>query len=330
MRAFAITAFGGADRLGWCELPVPEPGAGQVLVRVEYAGVNPADWKTREGMLSRYIDYRFPFVLGFDLAGAVEAVGPGVTEFAPGDRVYGTSMQGQGQNGSYAEYCCAYAAMLARVPPDLLMEAAAAFPTAGITAYGGLVDVGQVDAGKSVLINGAAGGVGSIALQIAKASGARVAGTCSPANSYFIESLGAEIAIDYNAGNVAEIVQRWSPGGVDIVLDAVGLDSLLPQASDIVRRGGIYVEIETLISAANEAQIQQATDRGFTLTSNMIAVSRLADHFQGLAALIRDQKIKPPPLEVFPLSRAGYVHNRLQAGHVRGKIVLEISALAVG
>ena len=329
MRSFAITAFGGADRLGWCELPVPEPAPGQVLVRVEYAGVNPADWKTREGMLSRYIDYRFPFVLGFDLSGVVESIGPGVTEFAPGDRVYGTSMQGQGQNGSYSEYCCAYAAMLARVPADLPMEAAAAFPTAGITAYGGLVDVGEIEAGKSVLINGAAGGVGSIALQIAKAYGARVAGTCSPANNYFVESMGAELVIDYNGGNVAEAVRRWSPNGVDIVLDAVGLDSLLPKAKDIVRQGGTYVEIETLISAANQTQIAQAADHGFKLTCNMVAVSRLADHFQGLAALIRDQKIKPPPIDILPLSRAGYAHNRLQAGHVRGKIVLEINAFAV-
>jgi len=328
MRAFAIKSFGGPDRLEWCEIPAPAPGAGQVLVRVAYAGVNPADWKTREGMLSRYIDYRFPFVLGFDLAGVVETVGDGVIGFAPGDAVYGTSMQGQGQNGSYAEYCCAFAPMLALVPSALPMAAAAGIPTAGITAFGGLVDVGKLKAGQSVLINGAAGGVGSLAVQIAKACGARVAGTCSPANSYFVQTLGAEVTIDYKTENVADTVTRWAPGGVDIVLDAVGLDSLLPKAREIVRPGGIYVEIETLISAANETQLREAADSGFTLTSNMVAVARLSEHFQGLAALIRDRKIKPPPIDVLPLSRAGYAHNRVQAGHVRGKIVLEIDPFA--
>ena len=125
--------------------------------------------------------------------------------------------------------------------------------------------------------------------------------------------------------------RRWRAGrrgGADIVLDAVGLDTLLPRASDVVRPGGIYVEIETLISAADAGQIREAADKGFTLTSNMVAVARLSDHFQGLAAMIRDRKIQPPPIEILPLDRAGEAHDRIQAGHVRGKIVLEIRGAA--
>jgi NADPH:quinone reductase-like Zn-dependent oxidoreductase len=324
MRAMVIDGFGGPETLHWGELPMPVPGAGEALVRVAYASVNPADWKTREGMLSRYIEYRFPFVLGFDLSGTIEAVGEGVTSLAPGDAVFGTSMQGQGRNGSYAEYTCAYPAMLARLPDNISLAEAAGMPTAGITAYGGLVDVGALGAGQTVLINGAAGGVGSIAIQIAKAKGALVAGTCGPSNEAYVKGLGADYVIDYRAGDVPAELRAWAPEGVDIVLDAVGLDSLLPHATEIVKPGGSFVEIETLISAAGEAQKSAAAERGIRIVSNMIGVARLPEHLAGLAAMIASGLVRPPIVEILPLAQAADAQARVKDGHVRGKIVLAV------
>lgn len=328
MRAIVIDAFGGPEVLHWAEVPKPEPGPGEALVRVAYAGVNPADWKTREGMLSKYIDCQFPFVLGFDLAGVVEAVGPGVAALKPGDRVFGTSRLGQGANGSYAEYTTAYAAMLAPVPDGVALAEAAAMPTAGTTAYGGLVDAGGLRAGQTVLINGGAGGVGSIAIQIVKAFGAQVAVTCAAANADYVSSLGADLAIDYRAGDVPSAVRRWAPEGVDLVLDAVGLDTLLPSATAVVKPGGRYVEIETLMSAASAARIADAARQGVRIISNMAAIARLPEHLAGLARLISEGRVRIPALELMPLGEAARAHERIAQGHVRGKIVLDVGGAA--
>ena len=325
MRAMIINGFGGADVLQRGELPVPAPGPGEVLVRVVCAGVNPADWKTREGKLSAYIDYHFPFVLGFDLAGLVETVGEGVDAFLPGDRVFGMSRQGQGLDGSYAEYCIADAAFLAPLPPGWSFAQAAALPVAGTTAYGGIVDAGELGAGQSVLINGGAGGVGSIGIQVAKALGARVAVTCGAANRDYVEGLGAEIAIDYRGGDVAGKLRTWAPGGVDLVLDAVGLDTLLPAALDIVAPGGRYVEIETLMSRAGDELVAEAAKRDIRILSNMVAVARLPEHLTGLAALCASGNVKPPAIETMPLDEAAEAHRRVEAQHVRGKIILDVA-----
>lgn len=325
MRAMVIKGFGGPEVLHWEELPIPQPGPGEVLVRIAYASVNPADWKTREGMLSKYIDYNFPFVLGFDLAGVVEAVGDGVTAHKPGDRVFGTSRQGQGLNGSYAEYTIAHEALLAPIPRHATLAEAAGLPTAGTTAYGGIVDVGGVKAGQTVLINGGAGGVGSIAIQIARALGARVAATCSAGNADYVRQLGADEAIDYRQGDVVGAIRRWAPEGVDLVLDAVGLGSLLDSALAIVKPGGSWVEIETLISQASEAQAAATAAQGVRIVSNMVAILRLPEHLAGLRVLVDDGKVKPPVIEITPLGDVAAAHVRVKEGHVRGKIVLAVA-----
>lgn len=321
MFAMVIDGFGGAERLRPADLPIPAPGPGQVRVRVAAAGVNPADWKTREGFLSKYITYAFPFVLGFDLAGVVDAPGEGVEHPAPGTRVFGTSMQGQGHNGSYAEYALADAAMLQPIPDGIGFAQAAILPTAGTTALGGLVDVGGLTPGQSVLIHGGAGGVGSIAIPIAKALGARVLATCSARNTDHVLGLGADLAIDYRSGDVVAACGA----GVDLVLDAVGQGSLLPRATAIVRPGGTYVEIETLLSAANADEIARAAAAGVRVVSNMIAIDRLPDQLRRLAALVAHGAVIPPLTKTMPLREAAGAHRRIEAGHQRGKIALIVS-----
>lgn len=330
MRAMVMERFGGPEVLHWADLSMPAPGSGEVLVRVHYAGVNPADWKTREGLLAKYIEYPFPFVLGFDLAGVVEAIGPGVTDLEVGDRVFGTSRQGEGVNGSYAEYCLAHAAMLVQVPDCVSLAQAAGLPTAGTTAYGGIVDVGGLQAGQTVLINGGAGGVGTLAVQIARALGGRVAATCSAGNADYVRDLGAEMVIDYRSGMVVQAVKCWAPDGVDLVLDAVGLGSLLDQATAVVKPGGTYVEVETLISEASEAQREDAARQGIRIVSNMIAIKRLPQHLARLAELVGAGRVAPPVTEIVPLSEVATAHRRVEEGHVRGKIVLDVSAAQGG
>lgn len=321
MFAMVIDGFGGAERLRPANLPIPAPGPGQVRVRVVAAGVNPADWKTREGFLSKYITYAFPFVLGFDLAGVVDALGEGVEHPAVGTRVFGTSMQGQGHNGSYAEYALAHAAMLQPIPDGISFSEAAILPTAGTTALGGLVDVGGLQAGQSVLINGGAGGVGSIAIPIARALGARVLATCSAHNADHVLGLGADLAIDYRNSDIVAACGA----GVDLVLDAVGQNTLLPRASAIVRPGGTYVKIETLLSAASEQEIAQAASAGVRVVSNMIAIDRLPDQLRRLGALVAEGAVIPPLSETMPLRDVATAHRRIEAGHQRGKIALTVS-----
>lgn len=325
MRAIAMEGFGGPEVLQPADLPTPVPGPGEVLVRVVCAGVNPADWKTREGRLAGFFDYRFPFVPGFDLAGTVEAVGPGVSGFAPGARVFGMSNQGQGANGSYAEYCLASPALLALLPASISPAEAAGLGVSGTTAYGGLVDVGVLQPGQTVLINGGAGGVGSLAIQIATALGARVATTCSAHNTNYVRSRGAERAIDYAREDVVTAVRDWAPEGVDLVLDAVGLGTVLPHAVALVRSGGSFVEIETLVSRAGEAEIAGAAAQGVRITSNMVGIVRLPEHLAGLARLMEEGRIRPPAIEIMPLAAAAEAHRRVADGHVRGKIVLEVT-----
>ncbi|MEM8695980.1 MAG: NADP-dependent oxidoreductase [Pseudomonadota bacterium] len=326
MRAIVIRQCGGPETLERAVIERPEPGPGEVLVRISHAGVNPADWKAREGKLSHYFDYGFPFVLGFDLCGTVAALGPDTTRFSVGDTVFGTSQLGIGRNGSYAGFTTASEFMLAPLPENLGQAEAAGLPTAGTTAYGGLIDVGRLESGQTVLINGGAGGVGSLAIQIAKTTGARVAATCSAANLDFVRKRGAERAVDYAGEDVVEAVRRWAPGGVDLVLDAVGQDTLLPHALDIVKPGGRYVEIETLLSHASAEQTEAARDKGVEILSNMVAIANLPRHLGGLADMIAEGSVEPPPTRIVPLDEVADAHREIEAGHVRGKIVLEIGS----
>ncbi|WP_234791486.1 quinone oxidoreductase family protein [Mycolicibacterium mucogenicum] len=324
MRAMVLTEFGGPDVLHAAELPTPVPRADEVLVEIACSSVNPADWKTREGKLSAYIDYHFPFVLGFDLAGVIAAVGPDVTRWQVGDQVFGMSNQRSGEDGTYAEYCLASSELLAPLPDGWSYVDAAGLPVAGSTAYGGMVDAGELQNGQTVLINGGAGGVGSIAIQIARALGARVAVTCSPKNFDYVSALGADLAIDYRGGDVVTQLRAWAPSGVDQVLDAVGLDTLLPHAEELVAPGGRYVEIETLISRADDERVARAAERGVRIVSNMIAIQRQPQHLTELAALCAKGAIRPPETELLPLSRVADAHRLVEAGHVRGKVILAV------
>lgn len=324
MRAIAMDRCGGAEVLRLAELPMPAPGPGEVLIKVAYAGVNPADWKTREGWLAPFFEYRFPFVLGFDAAGVVVKLGEGVSGLVPGQRVVATSKQGLGQWGSYAEYVVAMVDAVAPLAAGLRFAEAAALPTAGITAWEGLFESGHIAAGQKVLVHGGAGGVGSYAIQLARHAGARVAATCGAGNFDYVRGCGAELAIDYRSGRIAEEVATWAPRGVDLVLDTVGQNSL-PQAAELARPGGVVAPIATLVAGEPLHDAAAAQRRGVRIVPTMSSYERSGTQLRQLAALCGNGTLRAPALTVLPLEQAAEAQRLVQAGHVRGKLVLEIA-----
>jgi NADPH:quinone reductase-like Zn-dependent oxidoreductase len=320
----AIGRFGGPEELQPATLPLPEPGPGELLVRVAYAGVNPADWKTREGWLSAFFDYRFPFVLGFDLSGTVAKVGKGADASLLGRRMVAYSQQGRGEWGSYAEYARVWANAAVPLPDSVGLDAAAALPTAGITAWEGLFESGGLRAGQKLLVHGGAGGVGRYAVQLARHAGAEVAATCSAAKRDELLALGAARVFDYRDPRWTESLLDWAPEGVDLLLDAVGQGSL-PEAVALLRRGGVLAPVATLIAGEPQPDVQLAAERGVSIVPTMSDFSRSAAQLRELVALSASGALQAPPLTVLPLTLAGEAQRRVQAGEVRGKLLLQVA-----
>ncbi len=230
MHAIQIEDYGGPEVLKYVEAPIPQPGEGQVLIRVHAAGVNPADSKFRAGHMKQFRPLTMPWTPGLEAAGVVEAVGPGVTGFRPGEAVFGAI------SGSYAEYAVAPVGDLQIKPDRLSFEEAATVPVGALTAWGAVFDTANVQPGQQVLVQGAAGGVGLFAVQLAVWKGARVLGTASTANVDFVRSFGAE-AIDYTAGPFEQKVHAE-----DVVIDTVG-GEVLQRSLEVIRKGGLLVTV---------------------------------------------------------------------------------------
>ncbi|WP_375740017.1 NADP-dependent oxidoreductase [Pseudomonas boanensis] len=323
MRAVVIERIGGAEVLQLAEVERPQPGPGEVLVRVVCAGVNPADWKCREGLLGGFLEYRFPFVLGFDLAGTVAAVGEGVEDLPLGTRVFAQSDVGAGKWGSYAEYACVSRASMVRMPENLDFAAAAAVPTPALAAWTGLFDEGGLRPDMKVLVHGGGSAVGGFAIQFARCAGARIATTCSQDNLLHVQTLGAECAIDYRAGSIAQTLCQWAPEGVDLVLDCIGGGSL-PDALDLLRDGGMLVAILTLTPGDSGPDHAKAAQRGLRTA---VAYSRMpsGESLERIAALLAAGRVRAPRLEVLPLADVATAHERLQQGRARTKQVLLVA-----
>ncbi len=327
MFAVIIEETGGPDVLRYGEIATPEPGPDDIRVRIAYAGVNPADWKNRQGMLAAFRPYTFPCVIGFDAAGVVDAVGANVSGFTPGDRVFTPTNHGQGGQGSYAEFAIASADRVAHIPEGMSFAQAAALPVAALTAWQGLFDRGGLQAGQMAMIHGGSGGLGGFAVQFARWAGARVAATCSTPNVEYLKSLGVERVIDYRKENIAEAVAAWAPGGLDYLMDAVGA-STIPNGLDMVRTGGTFVSIPTLtddgdIPAAAVAGAAKGVNRVFSTMVDVGCNVQLAQ----IARLLVEGHITLPPLHEYALRDVARAHEAVQSGHTRGKIVLKVADL---
>jgi NADPH2:quinone reductase len=327
MYAMIIEETGDPEVLKYAELPTPVPQAGEVLVQVACAGVNPADWKNRRGLLAAFRPYYFPYIIGFDAAGVVAATGPGVTGFKPGDRVFTPTNHGQGGQGSYAEYAIANQDRVAHIPRRLDFAQAAALPVAALTAWQALFDRGELQAGQTALIHGGAGGLGGFAVQFARWAGARVAATCSTPNVAYLQGLGVERVIDYRQEDIAGAIDTWAPQGLDYVMDAVGV-STFPNALDLVKPGGTLVSIPTLVDDGDfEAAAIAAHTKGVKRVFSTMDDINCAATLEKIAGLLASGEISLPPIREFPLREAAEAHRTIESGHNRGKIILRVADL---
>jgi NADPH:quinone reductase-like Zn-dependent oxidoreductase len=311
MRAIAEERFGGPVAL--IDLPTPEIGAGEVLIRVRAAGVNPFDWQIADGELRDELEHRFPLILGFDAAGVVERVGADVTEFAEGDEVYGYLFKPVIGGGSYAEYVSAPAAIVAKKPESVPFAEAAALPVPGLTAMD-LVDAVEPREGEIVLIVGATGGVGSYAVQLAARRGARVIATARQANEAFVRELGATETIDHTRVDLVEAVRAAHPEGIEAVVDLVSGSEALSRIAGLLKEGG------RLASSVYAADVEELARRGVGATN--IGAHPDARRLGELARMVDAGELTVRLERTLPLERAPEALDESRAGHVRGKIVL--------
>lgn len=318
MKAVRHHGYGGPEVLVYEDAPRPEPAENEVLIRVHAAGVNPADWKMRAGLRFRR-EQPFTFIPGFDVSGVVEAVGKAVTGFRPGDAVY--AMLPIRVAGGYAEYVACPARGIAHKPSSIDHLQAAALPVVALTAWQALFDAGELSQGQTALIHAAAGGVGHIAVQLAKWKGAYVIGTCSERNAEFVRNLGADQVVDYKTTRFEDVVQN-----VDVVLDSVPRDlggPLDAAAADtqerswrVVKRGGV------LVSICNTPSAETAAAHG--VRGEYILADPNGAQLSEIARLVDGGHLKSVVGSVLPLRDAAKAHELSQSGHVRGKIVLQV------
>jgi NADPH:quinone reductase-like Zn-dependent oxidoreductase len=307
MHAVSQDRLGPPGVLHTVTVPRPEPGGTEVLVRVLAAGVNPVDWKTRAdgGRLGPP-----PFILGWDVAGVVAALGEGVTRFAVGDRVFGMPWFPR-PAGAYAEYITCPSRQLAATPASLQDAEAAGLPLAGLIAWQSLIDTAGVKAGDRVVIQAAAGGVGSLAVQIAKQAGAHVIGTAGPADQAFLAELGVDQPIDYTSANLADAV-----ADADVVLDLVGGATGVASVP-VLRDGGLLISVP---SAAGVEPLRAAAAGRVRVTGILVEPDRVG--MEAIAALAAAGQLRQRMARTLPLDQAAHAHELGERGQAGGKMIL--------
>ena len=308
MKAVRIHNYGGPEVLQCEDVRRPKPAPGEVLIRVHAAGVNPADWKVRAGHLKQLVPHKFPLILGWDLSGVIEKVGPGVSQFKKGDEIF--SKPDTSRDGAYAEYVVVRESEVALKPKSLHHVYAAAAPLAGLTAWQALFDVAQLKPGQRVLIHGGSGGVGHFAVQLAKWKGAYVIATASTKNQELLRHLGAHKTIDYTKQRFEDIVHK-----IDIVLDMIGGDTQ-ERSWKVLKKGGL------LVSVVQPPDVEKA--RELDVRAAFVWAQPNGNKLAEIAALINADNLKVVLDRILPLSEARRAHELSQSGHARGKIVLRV------
>ncbi len=310
MKAAQINGYGGPDVMKTVDgVLKPTAGAGQVLVEIYDTAANPFDWKVREGQVKEFIPLQFPAILGGDVAGTVAEIGEGVTGFEVGQAVYGMANAAGGQ-GSFAEFTPVKAEQLAPKPSSIDFTAAATLPLVSVSAYQALVDHIDLQAGQKILIHGGAGGIGSLAIQIAKSLGAYVATTASSAEADFVKSLGADEVIDYQTQDFSTMLKDY-----DAVFDTVGGETNT-KSYTILKKGGALV---SMVQPVDEALAKQYGVQ-YTQQSSKPTVERLTK----IAELVDSGALKAHVDKVFPLDQAAEALEYLKTNHPRGKVVIQI------
>ncbi|HEY9643371.1 MAG TPA: NADP-dependent oxidoreductase [Coleofasciculaceae cyanobacterium] len=310
MQAIRLHHYGDPEVLVYEDAPQPVPQADEVLIQVQAAGLNPADWKIRQGYLQDKFPFSMPLILGYDVAGVVEAIGTDVISVVPGDAVF--AMLPLNQLGAYAEYVVAKASLVVPKPAAIDFATAAGIPSIALTAWQALFDLAHLQPGQTILIHGASGGVGGFAVQYAKWKGAIAIGTASTSNLEAIKGLGVDQVIDYKTERFEEKVAN-----VDVVFDTVGGETR-QRSWQVIKPGGILISTE---GAAEPVVSPSPEIRGMPIFTNPTDNAQL----QQIANLIERGDTKPPTVEIFPLQDAAKAHTASQHEHRHGKLVLQVA-----
>ncbi len=315
MKAVTIENFGGINQVKISQVPTPEPLDNEVQIAIEDAAVNPVDWKICEGELKSMLPHEFPIILGWDAAGVVKAVGKKVRNFSVGDQVFAYCRKPTVKWGTYAEYVCVDEKQVALKPKSLTFAQASSIPLAGLTAWQALFDIGGLRKGETVLIHAGSGGVGSIAIQLAKNAGARVITTASSKNHSYVKTLGADAVIDYQKENFVDSIKKNIPEGVDLVIDTIG-GSTRQQSLNVLKSNGRLVTMVEMIDPA--------TRWPNNIRCYSMFVEPNGSQLQQISDLVTQGKVKPPSILEMKLEEAAIALEKNRSGHTCGKIVLKI------
>jgi NADPH2:quinone reductase len=318
MKAIFYEQHGTAEVLQVGERPTPEPQDNEVLVEVVATSVNPIDRRLRSGELQEYITRTFPVVPGWDLAGKIAKVGAKVTDWQVGDEVLGLAFTWSIQHGSYAEYCPIDTASITEKPASISFEQAAALPLVSLTAWQALSEFGELKAGQSVFIQAGAGGVGSVAIPMAKHLGAKVYTTTSAKNHDYVKSLGADVIIDYNADDYESALRQHETNGVDLVLEALLGNGTAEAAIRLTKDGGRVAYMNNEPPDMDEIKLRNIKAEFLHHRPDGAMLRELVD-------LYESGKISLPKVQVRPLEEAMDAHLESEKGHTQGKIVLRVS-----
>lgn len=315
MKAWVIHEFGGADAMKIEDITQPEIASDEVLIKTEYTAINPVDWKIREGMIQQLIPHEFPIVLGWDVAGIIDQVGKDVHDLKVGDFVYAFCRRPVVKQGTFAEYVAFDAKHVAHMPSNITMAQAASLPLVALTAWQSLFDFANLKEGDDILIHAGAGGVGSIALQLARHANARVITTASSRNFDYVKQLGADDIIDYSKEDFVKKVKELCPNGVDVVFDCVG-GKTFHSSLQLVKKGG------SLVSICNAIDESYGAEKG--VKTGFVFVAPNGEQLTSIARLVEEGVIVPPNIVEYPFNEANAALEKNKEGHTRGKIVLEV------
>ena len=324
MKAMILKSFGGPEAFELCDVPKPVPHTGHVLVRVHATAINPLDYQVRRGDYADAVT--LPAITGHDVSGVVEAIGPGVTAFAPGDEVWYTPQIFDGP-GSYAEYHVAAESIIGKKPASLSHLEAASLSLVGGTAWEALAERAALRVGESVLIHGGAGGVGHVAIQLAKAIGARVFTTVRAANIEFARSMGADVIIDYESEDYVEAILRETAGrGVDVVFDTLGGNTLSRSPDALAQRGRVV----SIVDITQPQNLVQAW--GKNAAYHFVFTRQHRGKLDELSALVERGQLRPHVGAVYSLADIALAHARLESRHngVQGKVAIAVVPSLIG
>lgn len=312
MKALVMETFGGTEVLKFADVPTPKPQNNEVLIKIHYAGVNPVDWKIREGHLKDRLPHQFPLIPGWDAAGVIAEVGGNVHDFKVGDAVYAYCRKPIVQEGTYAEYIGLDASQVAPLPKNINFAQGATVPLAALTAWQALFDLCHLEENQSVLVHAGAGGVGSFAIQFAKLKNATVYTTCSSVNFDYVKSLGADYVIDYTKENYFDVIKEK----LDIVLDFIGGKAVEKSAPLLKPKGHLVSIVQA---------VDPEISRKYAIDGRYLFVRPNGTQLKEIGELIEKGKVKIPTITELPFKEAIKAQELSKTGHTQGKIVLKIT-----